>query len=189
MDIAIVLIAIVVIILIAVAAVYNSLIGRRNQVQNAESSIDVMLKKRHDLIPNLVETVKQYMNHEKDLLESITALRSKLISQPLSKSERNAMEGELSQGLSQLNINVENYPDLKANENFLNLQYNLNEIESQLSASRRAYNASVLDYNNGLDKFPSNIIANAFNFRREEFFDVYPAERKNPSVKNLFDSE
>ncbi|MCH2194108.1 LemA family protein [Kordia sp.] len=182
------LIAIIVIILIAVIAIYNSLIGRRNQVQNAESSIDVMLKKRYDLIPNLVETVKQYMNHEKDLLENITALRSKLMTQPIDKSERHLLENKLSQGLQQLNVSVENYPDLKANENFLNLQYNLNEIESQLSASRRAYNASVLDYNNGLDKFPSNIIANIFNFRREEFFDVYPEERENPSVKNLFDN-
>ncbi|MEM6686541.1 MAG: LemA family protein [Bacteroidota bacterium] len=186
MDISLILIGIGVILLIAIAATYNSLIGRRNQVQNAESSVDVMLKKRYDLIPNLVETVKQYMNHEKELLESITALRSKLISQPLGKSERNALENELSQGLRQLNINVENYPDLKANENFLNLQYNLNEIESQISASRRAFNAAVLDYHNGLDKFPSNIIAGFFNFKREEFFDIAPAERDNPSVKNLF---
>ncbi|MFK7748859.1 MAG: LemA family protein [Kordia sp.] len=189
MEISIALIAIVVIILIAIAVIYNSLVGRRNQVQNAESSIDVMLKKRYDLIPNLVETVKQYMNHEKDLLENITALRSKLVTSSLDKPKRIALENELSQGLQQLNISVENYPDLKANENFLNLQYNLNEIESQLSASRRAYNASVLDYNNGLDKFPSNIIANAFNFRREEFFDVYPAERSNPNIKNLFNNE
>ncbi|AXG67927.1 LemA family protein [Kordia sp. SMS9] len=188
MDISIILIAIVVIVLIAVAAVYNSLIGRRNQVQNAESSIDVMLKKRYDLIPNLVETVKQYMNHEKDLLENITALRSKLVTSSLDKPERRALESELSQGLQQLNISVENYPDLKANENFLNLQYNLNEIESQLSASRRAYNASVLDYHNGLDKFPSNIIAGFFNFKREEFFDIIPSESKNPNVKNLFDN-
>lgn len=189
MDISLILIGIVVIILIAVAVTYNSLIGKRNQVQNAESSVDVMLKKRYDLIPNLVETVKQYMNHEKDLLESITALRSKLMTAPLEKSERNALENQLSKGLSQLNISVENYPDLKANENFLNLQYNLNEIESQLSASRRAYNASVLDYHNGLDKFPSNIIAGFFNFKREEFFDIAPAERKNPSVKDLFDNK
>ncbi|MEM6720471.1 MAG: LemA family protein [Bacteroidota bacterium] len=186
MNLSIALIVIGVIILIAVAATYNSLIGRRNQVQNAESSVDVMLKKRYDLIPNLVETVKQYANHEKDLLENISALRSKLISQPLDKSQKNALENELSQGLRQLNINVENYPDLKANENFLNLQYNLNEIESQISASRRAYNAAVLDYHNGLDKFPSNIIAGFFNFKREEFFDIAPSERENPSVKNLF---
>jgi len=189
MEISIGLIAIVVIALIAVAAMYNSLIGRRNQVQNAESSIDVMLKKRYDLIPNLVETVKQYTNHEKDLLENITALRSKLMTQPVDKSERRLLESNLSQGLQQLSISVENYPDLKANENFLNLQYNLNEIESQLSASRRAYNASVLDYHNALDKFPSNIIAGMFGFRREEFFDVYPEERSNPSVKDLFDNE
>ena len=188
MGMTIALLAIIVILLIAVATTYNSLIGRRNQVQNAESSIEVMLKKRYDLIPNLVETVKKYMNHEKDLLENITALRSKLITSSLEKPKRIALENELSKGLSQLNISVENYPDLKANENFLNLQYNLNEIESQISASRRAYNASVLDYNNGLDKFPSNIIAGFFNFKREEFFDIDPAEANNPSVKNLFDN-
>lgn len=189
MDISLVLIAIVVIILIAVAAIYNSLIGRRNQVHNAESSVDVMLKKRHDLIPNLVETVKQYTNHEKEVLENITALRSKLVSQSLDKSERNMLERELTKGLQQLSISVENYPDLKANENFLNLQYNLNEIESQISASRRAHNAAVLSYNNGLDKFPSNIIAGFFNFKREEFFDIIPSERANPNVKSLFDNE
>jgi len=189
MEMTIGLLAIIVITLIAVATTYNSLIGRRNQVENAESSIEVMLKKRYDLIPNLVETVKKYMNHEKDLLENITALRSKLIApSSLDKPKRLALENELSKGLSQLNISVENYPDLKANENFLNLQYNLNEIESQISASRRAYNASVLDYNNGLDKFPSNIIAGFFNFKREDFFDIDPAEANNPSVKNLFDN-
>ena len=188
MDISIALIVIIVIILIAVAATYNSLIGRRNQVQNAESSIDVMLKKRYDLIPNLVQTVKQYMEHERELLENITALRSKLLTPSLAKSERNNLESQLTQGLQQLSISVENYPDLKANENFLNLQYNLNEIESQLSASRRAYNAAVLDYNNGLDKFPSNIVAGFFNFKREEFFDIDPIESKNPSVKDLFDN-
>ncbi len=182
------LLAILVITFIAVAIIYNSLISKRNNVQNAESSIDVMLKKRYDLIPNLVETVKKYMNHEKDLLENITALRSRLLTSSLDKPERNALENELSKGLGQLNISVENYPDLKANENFLNLQYNLNEIESQISASRRAYNAAVLDYNNGLDQFPSNIIANSFNFKREDFFDIHPVERNNPSVKNLFDN-
>lgn len=189
MGLIITLLFIIVIILIAIAITYNSLIGRRNQVQNAESSIDVMLKKRHDLIPNLVETVKQYMNHEKGLLERITALRSKLVTPSIDKSERNTLENELSKGLSQLNVSVENYPNLKANENFLNLQYNLNEIESQLSASRRSYNAAVLDYNNGLDKFPSSIIANFFNFKREGFFDIHPVERNNPNVKNLFDNK
>ena len=176
---------IVFVIVIIPIMMYNSLVGRRNQVRNAFSSIDVMLKKRFDLIPNLVETVKQYATHEKELLTNITSLRSGIASPNLSNGERISMENELTQKLNQLNINIENYPDLKANTNFLNLQANLTEIESQLSASRRAFNASVLDYNNSIDKFPSSIIAGMFGFVRETFFEIPELEKQNPSVKSL----
>lgn len=179
---------IIVLVLLILIGIYNSLIGRRNQVKNAFSSIDVMLKNRFDLLPNLIETVKQYAGHEKEVLANIVELRSGLQKPNLSNGERINMENQLTNQLSALNINVENYPDLKANENFLNLQRNLTEIESQLSASRRAYNASVLDLNNGLEKFPSNIIGGMFNFEKEEFFEIPSSQKENVNVKDIFNS-
>lgn len=173
---------------IVVIGMYNTLVGRRNQVRNAFSSIDVMLKKRFDLLPNLIETVKQYAGHEKELLQSIVELRAGLQRPDLSKGEKIEMENQLTSKIRGLNINVENYPDLKANENFLNLQRNLTEIESQLSASRRTYNASVLDLNNGLEKFPTNIIGGMFGFEKESFFETAEAERKNVNVKDIFNN-
>ncbi len=171
---------------ILVIGIYNSLVGRRNQVRNAYSSIDVMLKKRFDLLPNLIETVKQYASHEKEVLQNIVELRNGLNKPDLAKEEKVALENQLTKQINGLNLTVENYPDLKANENFLNLQRNLTEIESQLSASRRTYNASVLDLNNGLEKFPSNIIGNLFNFNKEVFFEVPVAEKENINVKDIF---
>lgn len=176
------------IVLIALLGIYNSLIGRRNQVRNAFSSIDVMLKKRFDLLPNLIETVKQYAGHEKQVLQNIVELRNGLQKPNLSSGERIEMENNLTSQISALNLTVENYPDLKANENFLNLQRNLTEIESQLSASRRTYNASVLDLNNGLEKFPSNIIGNMFNFKKETFFEIAEVEKANINVKDAFNN-
>ncbi|MEN8927673.1 MAG: LemA family protein [Flavobacteriales bacterium] len=179
---------IVLVVVFILIGIYNSLIGRRNQVKNAFSSIDVMLKKRFDLLPNLIETVKQYAGHEKEVLENIVELRNGLEKADLSSSDRMAMENKLTSQISALNLTVENYPDLKASENFLNLQRNLTEIESQLSASRRTYNASVLDLNNGLEKFPSNIIGNMFGFEKEAFFETPEAEKANVNVKALFDN-
>ncbi|MGB1039685.1 MAG: LemA family protein [Flavobacteriales bacterium] len=179
---------ILVLVLIIVIGMYNSLVGRRNQVRNAFSSIDVMLKKRFDLLPNLIETVKQYAGHEKEVLQNIVELRNGLQKSDLSSGERIEMENKLTSQISALNLTVENYPDLKANENFLNLQRNLTEIESQLSASRRTYNASVLDLNNGLEKFPSNIIGGMFGFEKETFFEIASAERANIDVKDAFNN-
>ncbi len=179
---------ILVVIAIALIGIYNSLIGRRNQVKNAFSSIDVMLKKRFDLLPNLIETVKQYAGHEKEVLQNIVALRNGLEKPNLSSGERIEMENKLTNQISALNLTVENYPDLKASDNFLNLQRNLTEIESQLSASRRTYNASVLDLNNGLEKFPSNIIGGMFGFEKEAFFETIAAEKENISVKDAFNN-
>ncbi len=177
---------ILLVIAIALIGIYNSLVGRRNQVKNAFSSIDVMLKKRFDLLPNLIETVKQYAGHEKEVLQNIVELRNGLQQPDLSSSDRISMENKLTNQISALNLTVENYPDLKANENFLNLQRNLTEIESQLSASRRTFNASVLDLNNGLEKFPSNIVGNMFGFQKEEFFEIPEIEKANLNVKDMF---
>ena len=169
--------------------IYNGLIGKKNLVKNSFSSIDVMLKKRHDLIPNLIETVKQYMNHEKGTLTEIVKLRSQIVdSSAISNSERIDLENKLTNKLSGLNINIENYPDLKANQNFMQLQGSLNEIESQLSASRRSYNASVLEYNNGLEMFPSSIIASMMSLKQIDFLVTPEVERKNVDVKSLFNS-
>lgn len=168
---------------------YNSLIGKKNRVKNAYSTIDVMLKKRHDLIPSLVETVKQYMNHERGTLTEITELRSQIVnSNGLTNQERINLENKLSHKISGLRLNFENYPDLKANQNFMQLQGSLNEIESQISAARRAYNASVLDYNNGLEMFPSNIMANMMKLQQAEFFEVPEEVRETPNIKSLFNS-
>lgn len=168
---------------------YNGLVGKKNRVKNAFSTIDVMHKKRHDLIPNLVETVKQYMEHEKGVLTDITKLRSQIVdSNNLTDSERVNLENQLSHKISGLRLNFENYPDLKANQNFLHLQGSLNEVEEQLSAARRAYNASVLEYNNGLEMFPSNIIANMMRLKEADFFEVPEEVRETPNVKSLFNN-
>lgn len=169
--------------------IYNSLIGKKNRVKNAFSSIDVMLKKRHDLIPNLIETVKQYMEHEQGTLTEIVRLRSQIVdNKSLSNSERVNLENQLTNKLSGLNLSIENYPNLKASQNFLHLQGSLNEVEEQLSASRRAYNTSVLEYNNGLEMFPSNIIASMMNLKQIDFLETPNEERKNPDVKSLFNN-
>ncbi len=168
------------------ALLYNSLIGKKNQVEYAYSGVDVQLKKRHDLIPNLVATVKQYMEHERALLERITELRARATSPNLSEGERMQAEAQLSGALRSLMIAVENYPQLKANENFLHLQASLNEIEEQIAAARRAYNAAVTDYNNAIEMFPTNLIASTMGLRRRAVFEAEEAERATPSVSQLF---
>lgn len=165
---------------------YNSLIGRRNRVDQAFSSIDVMLKKRHDLIPNLVATVQQYASHERDLLQSITELRTRATSGSVAPAERVGIENQLTQALGRLIAVSENYPDLKANQNFLHLQGSLNEIEEQISASRRAYNASVTDLNNAVQMFPTSMIAGMAGVSTRPWFEAPEAERQNVDVGALF---
>ncbi|MBI2860871.1 MAG: LemA family protein [Chloroflexi bacterium] len=174
-----VLIGIVVILLIMIIATYNSLVRLRNEVRNAWAQIDVQLKRRYDLIPNLVDTVKGYMKHERETLESVTKARN--LAQNLSASgagERSKAEGELSAALGRLLMVVERYPDLKANQNFLALQEELTSTENKISFSRQFYNDSVLRYNNKTQMFPSNLMANMMGFRREEFFEVTVAEER-----------
>ncbi|MBN1191374.1 MAG: LemA family protein [Dehalococcoidales bacterium] len=176
---------IIVLLLIIYIAMYNGLIGLRNQVKNAWAQIDVQLKRRHDLIPNLVETVKGYMEHERGTLEAVTNARN--LAQSLSSganvAEISKAEGALSSALSRLLAVVENYPNLKANENFLALQEELTSTENKISFSRQYYNDSVLRYNNKIQMFPSNIVAGMGNFKLSDFFEVTAAaEREAPKV-------
>lgn len=175
----------VVVILISVFIVtYNKLVRLRNQVRNAWAQIDVQLKRRHDLIPNLIETVKGYMKHERETLEAITKARN-LAQQAASSGPgaRAKAETELSSALGRLLAVVENYPDLKANQNFLALQEELTSTENKLSFSRQYYNDSVLRYNNRTQMFPSNMIASMTGFKASEFFEVSVAgEREAPKV-------
>ncbi len=175
------------VILVVIAAAfaisnYNSLIRLRNQVKNAWSQIDVQLKRRHDLIPNLIETVKGYMTHERDTLENITKARSAAVDAS-SVGEKSKAESMLSSALGKFNLVVENYPDLKANQNFLSLQEELTSTENKISFARQSYNDQVLFYNNKIEMFPSNILAGMFNFIKEDFFEIeVEAEREAPKV-------
>jgi LemA protein len=183
-----IIIAVVVIafLLIFYFANYNGLVGLRNQAKNAWAQIDVQLKRRHDLIPNLVETVKGYAEHERGTLNEVTQARNlaqSLASSGAGVAERAKAEGELSSVLSRLLAVVENYPNLKANQNFLALQEELSSTENKISFSRQYYNDSVLKYNNKIQMFPSNIVASIANFQPSEFFEVKaPEEREPPKV-------
>ncbi|MGD0078999.1 MAG: LemA family protein [Sedimentisphaerales bacterium] len=164
-----------------VIKVYNSLVGLRNQVQNAWSQIDVQLKRRHDLIPNLVETAKGYMQHERGTFEAITNARAQAMGAK-SVSEAAKAEGALGEALSKFMLVVENYPDLKANQNFLALQEELASTENRIAFSRQAYNDQVLFFNNKIQMFPSNIVAGMFSFAKRDFFETPAAEKEAPKV-------
>ncbi len=182
MNSTLIVIAVIALIVLMLVGMYNALVKFRNQVKNAWAQIDVQLKRRHDLIPNLIETVKGYMKHEQETFEKITSYRSQAMSAG-SVAEKGVAEGMLGQALGQLRIAVENYPDLKANQNFLALQEELASTENKISYSRQAYNDSVLALNNKIEMFPSNIIAGMFGFRKAEFFEVdVPQEREVPKV-------
>lgn len=181
------LIVLVVLVLIGIG-MYNSLIGKKNQVTNAFSAIDVMLKKRFDLLPNLIETVKQYMSYEEGLLSKIVELRSKAVNPQTSSEEKLEIDRQLSAGVKGLMVNVENYPDLKASQNFLNLETTWTESEEQIAAARRTYNASVTDYNNAIMMFPGSIIAGMMNYQAINVLANTEEERKNISAKDLFNN-
>src|SRR4030042_5415989 len=178
-----IIIAVIVILAIIFIGIYNNLVGLRNQVKNAWSQIDVQLKRRHDLIPNLVETAKGYMQHERGTLENITKARSSAMSAQ-SVGDKAKAEGALSGAMSKFFLVVENYPDLKANQNFLALQEELTSTENKISFARQSFNDQVLFYNNKIQMFPSNIIAGMFNFKSEDFFQVEDQKEKAvPTVK------
>jgi LemA protein len=177
MGILLILIVIVVLLVMFVIGIYNSLVGLRNQVTNAWSQIDVQLKRRHDLIPNLIETVKGYMQHERGTLEAVTNARSQAMGAK-GVAETAKAEGVLGRALSKFLLTVEAYPDLKANQNFLALQEELSSTENKIAFSRQAYNDQVLFYNNKIQMFPSNIIAGMFNFAKSDFFEIEDAAEK-----------
>jgi len=179
------LILIVVVVLIAVL-MYNSLIGKKNQVENIFAGMDAILKKRFDLIPNLVASVSQYMEHEKSTLEKVTQLRAQAMRPNLSDEQKITLDAKLSSALGAITIAMEAYPDLKANENVMHLQRSLNEVEEQISAARRAYNQSVTDFNNAIEMFPTNIMAGWMNLQRRAVFEITVMERQNVDVGALF---
>ncbi len=178
----IVFIGTIILLVVIVAGMYNGLVRLRNQVQNAWAQIDVQLKRRHELIPNLVETVKGYMEHEKETLQNVTEARTSA-RQATGVGAQSAAESKLSSSLMNLFAVAERYPDLKANQNFLALQEELTSTENKIAFSRQFYNDAVMGYNNKSQMFPSNIIANMFSFKDGEFFEVEaPAEREAPKV-------
>jgi len=180
------IIAVIVVVIFAIVTVYNSLISNKNQVENVFASTDAMLKKRYDLIPNLISTVQTYMQHERGTLSDLTELRAKAMSGTLTSDQKVDLDNKLAKSLGGIMVAVENYPDLKANQNFLQLQGSLNEVEEQISAARRAYNAAVTAYNNSVEMFPTNVLANMMNYKRKKVFDTPEEERQNINVKDLF---
>ena len=178
----IILLIVVVLIFLFFVSTYNSLVQLRNKVKDQFSQIDVQLKKRADLIPNLVETVKGYAKHEKGTLEDVIKARNTYLSAG-SPDEKMKSSGELTQAINKLFALAESYPDLKANENFLDLQKQLKEVEDKISYARQFYNDTVLMYNNKIEMFPSNFIASLFHFKKENFFEATEDERKNVEVK------
>ncbi len=171
-----------VVIVFGLIGMYNSLIRLRNQVKNAWAQIDVQLKRRHDLIPNLVETAKGYMKHEQDTLKGITEARSKAMGAG-SVGDKAKAEGELNGAMSKFFLVVENYPDLKANVNFLAVQEELTSTENKIAFARQSYNDQVLFFNNKIQMFPSNVIAGMYNFKENEFFEIEnEVERAVPKV-------
>lgn len=175
--------AVVVVIALWGVSIYNGLVRLLNQVKNAWSQIDVQLKRRHDLVPNLVETVKGYAGHERETLESVVQARTKAVSAQ-GVSQQAQAEGELSGALGRLMLLVENYPDLKANQNFLALQEELTSTENRIGFARQHYNDSVMQYNNKIQMFPSNLIAGVFRFELQAFFEIEDAtQREVPKVQ------
>ncbi len=182
MWLAIVIVVIILLVIIYLVAAYNGLIRRRNQIENAWSQIDVQLKRRHDLIPNLVETVKGYAAHEKSTLDAVIQARNAAVAAP-TPSATAAAEGQLTGALRQLFALGEAYPDLKANQNFLALQEELSATEGRVAYARQFYNDSVLEYNNKLQQFPTVYYAKILDFQRREYFETDEAARETPAVE------
>lgn len=171
-------------VLLSSIILFNGLVVKRNMVKNTFSSIDVNLKRRADLIPNLVKTVKAYAKHEKDVFLKATQLRTSL-KNTRTQNERLHLESDVGLVFGEIFALAENYPKLKSDENFLNLQRNLTEVEEHISAARRAYNAAVMAQRNAIESFPSSVIAQAYSFQPHEYFEVEVIERRTPQIQNL----
>ena len=177
-----VIVVVVLLVVLWLVAIYNRLVRTRNRVDNAWAQIEVQLKRRHDLIPNLVETVKGYAAHERGTFEAVTQARS-AAQQAQGPAAAAQAEGVLSQALGRLFAVAEAYPDLKANQNFLDLQNQLSDTENKIAVARQVYNDTVLTYNNAIQTFPAMTIANSFGFTSREFFEVEtPSDREVPQV-------
>ena len=178
----IILIIVLVLLVLWVISTYNKLIALRNRVKDQWAQIDVQLKRRFDLIPNLVETVKGYMKHESETLEAVIKARNTYVTAGTPEAQMKA-DGELTQAISKLFALTESYPDLKANTNFQHLQEELTQTESKIASARQFYNDTVMLYNSKVSMVPSNIIASLFKFNKEAFFEANETERQNVSVK------
>ena len=176
----VVLLIIVVVIGLVAMGIYNGLVRARNQVKNAWSQVDVQLNRRHDLIPNLVETVKGYVTHERETLEAVVKARQQAVQVSGDLTDKARVENQLSQTLKSLFAVAEAYPDLKANTNFLALQEELASTENKISFARQFYNDAVLNLNNKVEMFPSSIFAGMFGFHQEKFFEVENPEARQP---------
>ena len=172
---------VVIVVLAWIVSVFNSLIKKRNTVSNSWADVDVQLKRRYDLVPNLVETVKGYMGHEAKVFETVTEARTRAMSAS-NQNEKVKAENELTSTLKTLFAVSENYPQLRANENFLNLQGELSNLENDLQSARRYYNATVREFNNSISVFPAMIVAKLFGFGSKEFFGAEEAEKVAPKV-------
>lgn len=179
MSLTVILLIVAGVIVLSIVAIYNGLIRSRNRVDESWSDIDVQLKRRHDLIPNLIETVKGYAKHEKEVFEKVTKARTEAIGAQ-TVQEKDKAENMLSGALKSLFAVAEAYPDLKANENFGKLQDELTDTEDKIQASRRFYNGNVRDFNTKIQVFPTNIFANMLGFKAYEFFEVEGEEEKEP---------
>jgi LemA protein len=178
----IVIVVMVIIIIVTLIHMYNNLVGLRNRVKNSYAQIDVQLKRRNDLIPNLVETVKGYASHEKGVLEEVTKARTSVMN-ATNIEEASAADNQLTGALKSLFAVAENYPELKANSNFQQLQSELSDTEDKISYARQFYNDVVLKYNNACQQFPSSMFAKWFHFEKAEFFEAPESELEVPEVK------
>jgi LemA protein len=174
-----IIIAAIIIIVLWLILTFNGLVRRRYQVKEAWSDIEVQLKRRYDLIPNLIETVKGYLVHERTVFEKVTEARTRAINSQ-EKSAKAEAENMLSNTLKTLFAVAENYPELKANTNFLDLQRELTDTENKIQAARRFYNSNIMEYNTKIEIFPNNLIAGVFGFKKEEFFDLESETEKEP---------
>jgi LemA protein len=168
--------------IVYVVLTYNTLVALRNHIRDAWSNIDTELKRRYELIPNLVATVKGYAAHEKEVFERVTELRARCMAGEGTRREQAAQEGQLVEALKRLLVVVENYPKLKADRNFLELQHELVNTEDRIQAARRFFNGNVRDYRNKCESFPSSVIAGMFGFEVQDYFRVSPSVREVPDV-------
>ncbi|OGZ99272.1 MAG: hypothetical protein A3C07_00460 [Candidatus Sungbacteria bacterium RIFCSPHIGHO2_02_FULL_47_11] len=179
MNIFYIIIALIALVVVAIIGIYNALIRKRNRVEEAWADIEVQLKRRYDLIPNVVETVKGYAMHERGVLENVTKARTQALGAQ-SMEEHARAENVLASTLKTLFAVSENYPDLKANANFLDLQRELADTENKIQAARRFYNGNVRDLNTTIESFPQNLIANSFRFTKKEFFELEEEAAREP---------